>query len=434
MTLLHPRLTSRLLLRHLLAVLVVLVMTAVAAPATSAQDAGSGTDNHGSSTDELADGTGLKADYDEVLGQEAKLEQAADLDAQRRAALMVQMAGAQKQLGATRQQLAQATSVFMDKVRTRNATRSRLRAAEHRLARATAELRRQAISSYVAGGTDHETIAAVVVSHNDVSATGRTLSYASAVVDHQNALVREFTAARKARDRIAAKAEAAAQSATDARDGVAQVADDQQAAVDHLADLSKQAAEAAAWRELALQQLRAKKVEIEARVVSLEKESDSIGLLLAERQKDQPAYTPGSIAFRAPLAHFTVGSGFGMRMHPILHYTRLHAGQDLDAPAGTPIMAAASGTVLVAGPRGGYGNCVVIGHGHGIATVYAHQSRLLVQVGDKVKAGDVIGAVGSTGLSTGPHLHFETRVKGVPVDPMNFIDLEAAAEASRATD
>jgi murein DD-endopeptidase MepM/ murein hydrolase activator NlpD len=112
----------------------------------------------------------------------------------------------------------------------------------------------------------------------------------------------------------------------------------------------------------------------------------------------------------------------------------LHAGQDLDAPSGTPILAAASGTVILAEPRGGYGNCVVVGHGHGIATVYAHQSRLLVKPGDKVKAGDVIGEVGTTGLSTGPHLHFETRVKGVPVDPTNFIDLEAAAEASRATD
>ncbi|MBV9953207.1 MAG: peptidoglycan DD-metalloendopeptidase family protein [Acidimicrobiia bacterium] len=430
MTLLHPRPTIR-----LLTAAVLLVLTAMTvAPAPARADNGNGTGDHGSSTEELGDGTNIKADYDEVLGQEAKLEQAADIAAQRRAALAVQMAGAQKQLDATRLQLEQTTSVFMAKVRARNATRSKLRAAEHRLAVATAELRRQAISSYVAGGTDHETLAVVVASTNDVSATGRTLSYASAVVDHQNALVREFTAARKARDRVAARAEAAAQSATDARDGVAKVASDQQGTVDHLDDLAKQEAQAAAWQELALQQLRGRKVEIEARVVSLEKESDSIGLLLAERQKDQPAYTPGSITFRAPLAHFTVGSGFGMRMHPILHYTRLHAGQDLDAPAGTPIMAAASGTVLVAGLRGGYGNCVVIGHGHGIATVYAHQSRLLVQVGDEVKAGDVIGAVGTTGLSTGPHLHFETRVKGVPVDPTNFIDLEGVAEASRATD
>ena len=90
--------------------------------------------------------------------------------------------------------------------------------------------------------------------------------------------------------------------------------------------------------------------------------------------------------------------------------------------------------MVLAEPRGGYGNCVVISHGFGIATVYAHQSRLSVQPGDKVEAGDVIGAVGSTGLSTGPHLHFETRVRGVPVDPENFIDLEAAAEASREGD
>src|SRR3954447_220229 len=254
MTLLHRRFTARPHVGRLLVIAVVVVLTALAAPPTSAQ-ADNGTDNHGSSTEDLGAGTTLKADYDEVLGQEAKLEQAADAAAQRRAALMVQSEAARNQLDATRLQLAQATSVFMDKVRVRNETRSRLRAAEHRLAVATAELRKQAISSYVAGGTDHETIAAIVVSHNDVSATGRTLSYASAVVDHQNALVQEFTSARKARDRVAARAQAAAQSATDARDGVAKVDADQQATVNHLDDLAKQESQAAAWQELALQQL-----------------------------------------------------------------------------------------------------------------------------------------------------------------------------------
>jgi murein DD-endopeptidase MepM/ murein hydrolase activator NlpD len=273
-------------------------------------------------------------------------------------------------------------------------------------------------------------LAVLVGNTNDVSATGRTLSYASAVVDHQEELISAFNAARRTRDRVAAQAEAAARTASDARDGLLSVEREQTTTKARLLELAKQEDQAARFQELALQQLRARKVEIEARVVSLEKESDSIGILLAARQQDQPDYKPGAIAFRAPLKDFELGSGFGMRMHPILHYTRLHAGADLSAPSGTPILAAAKGTVILAEPRGGYGNCVVIGHGSGIATVYAHQSRLLVQAGDVVKAGDVIGAVGSTGLSTGPHLHFETRVKGVPVNPMNFIDLEAAAEAS----
>ncbi|MEJ7583306.1 MAG: M23 family metallopeptidase [Acidimicrobiales bacterium] len=110
-----------------------------------------------------------------------------------------------------------------------------------------------------------------------------------------------------------------------------------------------------------------------------------------------------------------------MRFHPILHYTRLHAGVDLSAGSGTPIRAAADGVVVVAGDRGGYGTCTVIDHGSGLATVYAHQSSVAVQAGQLVKLGDVIGRVGTTGLSTGPHLHFETRLRGVPVSPTNFV-------------
>jgi murein DD-endopeptidase MepM/ murein hydrolase activator NlpD len=334
---------------RLLAVAVLLVMTALVAAPTSAQEE--------PGPERTGEGTSLKADYDEVLGEEAKIEQAADLAAQRRARLMVQIAGVQRELNVTRLELAQATSVFMDAIRERNETRSRLRAAEHRLKVATAELRRQAISSYVAGGTGHETLTVIINRANDVSATGRTLSYASAVVDHQNALVREFTAARAARDRVAARAEAAAQAATDARRGVAEVEAGQQATIDHLNELAKQETAAAAWQELALQQLRARKVAIEARVVALEKDSDGIGMLLADKQEDQPAYTPGSIAFRAPLAKFRVGSGFGMRMHPILHYTRLHAGADLGAPSGTPSPAVATATAWSLGTGTGSRPC-----------------------------------------------------------------------------
>ncbi|MFV0451228.1 MAG: M23 family metallopeptidase, partial [Propioniciclava sp.] len=120
------------------------------------------------------------------------------------------------------------------------------------------------------------------------------------------------------------------------------------------------------------------------------------------------------------------GSPFGQRFHPILHYWRMHNGNDWGARTGTPIYAARSGRVLKAGPNGGFGNFVLIGHGSVIGgkyvtTGYAHQSRIVVRVGQRVKRGQVIGYVGSTGLSTTPHLHFEVRLDGVPRNPMNYL-------------
>jgi murein DD-endopeptidase MepM/ murein hydrolase activator NlpD len=116
-----------------------------------------------------------------------------------------------------------------------------------------------------------------------------------------------------------------------------------------------------------------------------------------------------------------LSSPFGYRVHPILGTRRLHSGIDLAASSGSPISAAASGVVIIAAPYGGYGNAVVIDHGGGLATLYAHQSRIVVSKGQAVATGDLIGYVGCTGLCTGPHLHFETRESGVPVDPMKYL-------------
>lgn len=122
-----------------------------------------------------------------------------------------------------------------------------------------------------------------------------------------------------------------------------------------------------------------------------------------------------------PTSGWLTSAFSSMRAHPILHVARPHEGIDVSAPSGTPIEAPAAGRVIGSGWVAGYGNTVVIDHGYGLHTKYAHASRLLVRVGERVSRGQRIALVGSTGLSTGPHLHYEVHVNGQPVDPLRFV-------------
>ena len=116
-----------------------------------------------------------------------------------------------------------------------------------------------------------------------------------------------------------------------------------------------------------------------------------------------------------------VSSPFGYRIHPVLGIKKLHTGIDIPAPTGTPTVAVASGTVIYSGVQGSYGNTVMIQHDNGLVSLYAHNSSLVVKVGDQVKKGQVVAKIGSTGRSTGPHLHFEIRVNGTAQNPLNYL-------------
>ncbi|MDQ3265779.1 MAG: M23 family metallopeptidase [Myxococcota bacterium] len=116
-----------------------------------------------------------------------------------------------------------------------------------------------------------------------------------------------------------------------------------------------------------------------------------------------------------------VTSDFGQRLDPFTADRVMHAGLDIAAPHGKEVVSPSSGTVVFAGLEGGYGNVIVLDHGYGIKTRYAHLSKILVKAGDRIKRGSMIGAVGNTGRSSGPHLHYEVRVNGVPQNPRKFI-------------
>jgi murein DD-endopeptidase MepM/ murein hydrolase activator NlpD len=132
------------------------------------------------------------------------------------------------------------------------------------------------------------------------------------------------------------------------------------------------------------------------------------------------AKTPAPLKMTLPVQG-SLTSGFGFRIHPIFGIQKMHTGIDLAASSGTPITAASDGTVIFAGWYGGYGRCAILTHGTNFATLYGHTSQLMVTVGQQVKRGQIIAAVGSTGFSTGPHLHFEVRFNGTPTNPMDFL-------------
>lgn len=159
---------------------------------------------------------------------------------------------------------------------------------------------------------------------------------------------------------------------------------------------------------------------LEAQIDQLNAEADK---LVAEilRLQGNEAYAGGQMCWPSK-SSTRITSKFGNRLHPILKVYKLHTGIDIGAAKGTDIIAANSGKVIKAAYNaGGYGYYVMIDHGGGIVTLYAHASKLLVNVGDIVVRGQKIALVGSTGNSTGPHIHFEVRVNGQYVDPLNYV-------------
>lgn len=148
---------------------------------------------------------------------------------------------------------------------------------------------------------------------------------------------------------------------------------------------------------------------------ALEKEILKVALLNIGEE-----YIGGEMAWPTP-GYATITSGYGMRIHPIFGVNRLHTGVDIGAPLGSSIIAVNDGIVILASYSSSYGNYVMVDHGGGVVTLYAHGSKICVEEGQEVKKGDEIMLVGSTGWSTGPHLHFEVRIEGKTYDPLPYI-------------
>lgn len=185
---------------------------------------------------------------------------------------------------------------------------------------------------------------------------------------------------------------------------------------------AKQAA--VAEKRAVLESVRTKQDELAKIERELEQESAEIRGLLSGGSGSPDLSGSGSPASYGEFAWPANGpltSAYGYRMHPVLGYSRLHAGIDIGAAYGTPVWAADGGVVSFTGVMSGYGNVVIVDHGGGLATTYNHLSAFLVEDGQTVSRGQQIGLIGATGMVTGPHLHFEVRANGSPVDPMPYL-------------
>ena len=176
-------------------------------------------------------------------------------------------------------------------------------------------------------------------------------------------------------------------------------------------------------KKMLLSQLESQQDKLEQMLDEMEEISQEISKKIKQilaQQKTKRKYVGGKLAW--PLeAEYPITSYFGMRFHPILKKTKMHTGIDIGAPYGSNILAAADGEVITAEWVPAYGLTVIIDNGSGIVTLYAHMSKILVHKGQVVKRNNVIGRVGSTGYSTGPHLHFEVRINGDVVNPLSYL-------------
>ena len=246
----------------------------------------------------------------------------------------------------------------------------------------------------------------------------------SLVLEHDKALEDDYVAARENVEEVKAEFEEAKAeeeaSRIELEEKKAELEEDIAAAAALLAALaeeiqaSKEAYAAAAAAEQAFM------TEIANMIAELERQ-EAEAKKLAESNGGSYVGNPQSTGiYQWPLPGYTPGSAYGWRLHPIFNDMRFHAGEDVGAATGTPILAADGGTVATATYSSSYGNYVMINHGGGRVTLYAHMSSMAVSVGQSVSKGQVIGYVGSTGWSTGPHLHFEVRVNGATTDPKQY--------------
>lgn len=285
------------------------------------------------------------------------------------------------------------------------------------VARAEEQIDTVAATAYKSGGL--YSASALLSATGPQDLIGR-LGLVDRVAANQRDALAELTAAQTRAGVARDEADAAWQQAEAARQAAQQALEDARAARRAAAQAADEVAALVDTRTEALEVAEQERERAEAELARVEQELRE----WEEANRDTSPELPSGTTLRMPVDGVKT-SDYGMRVNPITGEERLHAGVDLAAASGTPIWAATGGTVIQAGWSSGYGNFTCLSHGtyegQGLSTCYAHQSEILVSGGQSVQAGAVIGRVGSTGNSTGPHLHFEVRRDGSPTDPLPWL-------------
>ena len=294
---------------------------------------------------------------------------------------------------------------------------AQLSAARAELSAAKTQLHERAVEAYVnPAGVQVLDVMLHTRSVGDLSAK---VSYLESIVGAQVKAVHRFEDLRKQAQDLAARVDSTRDHARQQRDLVLS----QRAALDVARkaqnDVRQQVIAEQNVQEGLLAQVEQSRAQYQAQIADLQRQSDAITALLRGVQAGQTPGVSGRGILAEPLPGAPITSPFGPRV--LFGVAGFHTGVDFGAPEGTPLHAAGDGTVVAAGPMGGYGNATIIDHGNSLATLYGHQSELAVTVGQHVQRGQVIGYVGCTGFCTGPHVHFEVRVNGSPVDPLGYL-------------
>lgn len=278
----------------------------------------------------------------------------------------------------------------------------------------------QAVAAYMDGG-DIEQFSPAIGGAESTRELSTSREYSEAVLADRDRVIRDVedleAETQDRRDRYSAAQESAqadADKAAELEERLVDVLRQQEATIDQQNLKLTESAEL-------VSDIRGRKSEFAAQLGTFDGASREVEEILLEAELFSGRASTFDGDFFPPVDPVDLVSGFGPRLHPLLGYVRNHDGVDLDAPFGVPIYAAAAGEVVIAGTMGGYGSTVVLDHGEGLGTLYAHASAVVVDPGAEVAKGEIIAYIGSTGLSTGPHLHWEVRLNGVAVDPATYM-------------